>query len=402
MQVVLATIGKFHIFDLARQMHQRGMLQAVYTGYPRFKLRNEALPPRLIRALSWPSLAYHAAVRLNLGERIAQDIAWYGSSFLDRYACATLPPCDVFLGLSGVGLHTGQKVQRRGGIYLCDRGSSHIRYQDQILTAEYARQGQVFIGVDPRVIAKEEQEYAAADMITVPSSFVKQSFLEMGVADTKLCVIPYGVSLTRFHPVGQPESDAFDVLFVGSASIRKGIRYLLEAFEAVTHPHKRLTFVGPVQPEIKALITEFSARLPILCLGHVPQPELKEIMSRSHVLVLPSIEEGLALVQAQAMACGCPVIGTTNSGAADLLRDGVEGFVAPIRDSEAIAERLQRLADNPDLRLRMSQACLVRVQSFGGWDQYGEKMAALFSELCGRQRLTQMPPEYDAEPTPLS
>lgn len=402
MQIVLAAIGKFHTFDLARQMHQRGMLRAIYTGYPRFKLRDEALPAALIRSLSLPVLAYHAAGRLHLSERIIQDINWQAFSLLDRYVAATLPPCDVFLGLSGVGLQAGRKAQRRGGVYICDRGSSHIRYQDQILTEEYARQGHTFIGVDPRVIAKEEQEYAAADMITIPSSFVKRSFLEMGVAETKLRVIPYGVSLTRFHPVSDPDPEGFDVLFVGSASIRKGIRYLLEGFEALRHPRKRLTFVGTVQPEIKALIAEFSARLPIRCLGHIPQPALKEIMSRSHVLVLPSIEEGLALVQAQAMACGCPVIGTTNSGAEDLLRDGVEGFVAPIRDSEAIAERLQQLADNPDLRLRMSQACLARVQSFGGWDQYGDKMVALFSELCGRQRLTRMSPKQDAEPTSLS
>ena len=68
-------------------------------------------------------------------------------------------------------------------------------------------------------------------------------------------------------------------------------------------------------------------------------------MSSSHVLVLPSVEEGLALVQAQAMACGCPLISSTNTGGEDLFSDGVEGFLVPIRSPEAIAERLQQLAD---------------------------------------------------------
>jgi len=383
MQVVLATSGKFHTFDLARQLHNRGLLRAIYTGYPRYKLKDESLPAPLIHSFPLFILAYHAVGRVTRSEAVARNIGWYANDLLDRYACATLPPCDVFMGLSGAGLYSGRKAQRRGAVYICDRGSSHIRYQNHILTEEYTRQKQSFIGVDPRSIAKEEQEYAAADMITVPSTFVKRSFLEMGVADTKLCVIPYGVSLTRFHPVGQPDPERFDVLFVGGASVRKGVRYLLEGFEALAHSHKHLTFVGAVQPEIKALIDVFSERLPITCLGHVPQPALKEIMSRSHVLVLPSIEEGLALVQAQAMACGCPVIGTTNSGAEDLLSDGVEGFVTPIRDSEAIAERLQQLADDANLRLRMSQACLARVQSLGGWDQYGYEIIALFSELRG-------------------
>jgi starch synthase len=398
MQVVLATSGKFHTFDLARQMHQRGMLRAIYTGYPCFKLRNEALPSSLIHSFPFFCLAFNVAGRVTQSQRIIRDLVWRSLDTVDRYACAILPPCDVFVGLSCSGLYTGQKAQRRGGVYICDRGSSHIRFQDQILVEEYARHRQSFIGVDPRVVSKEEREYAAADMITVPSTFVKRSFLTMGVAESKLRVIPYGVSLTRFHPVGEPDPDYFDVLFVGAASVRKGVRYLLEGFEALAHPRKRLTFVGAVLPEIKPLIAEFGQRLPITCRGHVPQPALKEIMSRSHVLVMPSIEEGLALVQAQAMACGCPVIGTTNSGAEDLLRDGVEGFVAPIRDAGAIAERLQRLADDPSLRLRMSQACLTRVQSFGGWDQYGDQMAALFSELCGMQSHSPPPLRLDAEP----
>lgn len=382
MQVVLATSGKFHTFDLARQIHRRGLLRVIYTGYPRFKLKEELLPASLICSFPLLLMAYHASGRVTRSEQVARSIGWYSNDLLDRYACSTLPPCDVFMGLSGAGLYSGRKAQKRGGVYICDRGSSHIRYQDRILVEEYARQGQTFIGVDPRSIAKEEAEYAAADMITVPSTFVKRSFLEMGVSETKLRVIPYGVSLTRFQPVGKPDPESFDVLFVGNASTRKGVRYLLEGFEALRHPRKRLTFVGTIQPEIKTLINEFSQRLPITCRGHVPQPALKEIMSRSHVLVLPSIEEGLALVQVQAMACGCPVIGTTNSGAEDLLHDGVEGFVTPIRDSTAIAERLQHLADDPEFRGRMSQACLARVQSFGGWDQYGERITSLFAELC--------------------
>ena len=73
-------------------------------------------------------------------------------------------------------------------------------------------------------------------------------------------------------------------------------------------------------------------------LGSIPQPELAALMSRSHVLALPSIEEGLALVQAQAMACGCPVVCSTNTGGEDLFTDGVEGFIVPIRDPIALAD----------------------------------------------------------------
>ncbi len=386
MKVVLTTPGKHHTFDLARQLHLRGMLRAIYTGYPRFKLRQEDLPQSLIHSLPWIGLSYQAFIRVTTDQHLVGGFGWLTDNTEDLYVSAVIPPCDIFMALGATGLHTGRKIQRRGGIYICDRPCSHIRYQDAILREEYERHGLRFAGVDPRAIAKEEAEYAAADAVTVPSTFVKRSFLEMGFPEAKLHCVPYGVDLSRFYPVDKPEADEFNVLFAGAAAIRKGVGYLLTAFAALQHPRKRLTFVGGIFPEAKTLIDQAAATLPITCLGHVPQPRLKEIMSRSHVLVLPSVEEGLALVQAEAMACGCPVVATTNTGSEDLFEDGVQGFIVPIRSPEAIADRLQRLADDPGLRQRMSAACLERVSAMGGWDRYGDAMTALMKELVEAKR----------------
>jgi glycosyltransferase involved in cell wall biosynthesis len=126
-------------------------------------------------------------------------------------------------------------------------------------------------------------------------------------------------------------------------------------------------------------------------LGSLPQSELAALMSRSHVLALPSIEEGLALVQAQAMACGCPVICSTNTGGEDLFTDGVEGFIVPIRDPIALANRLQQLADDPDLQRSMRAAALHRVRSIGGWKEYGDRWESLLQTLV-------TPPQIRAHP----
>ena len=116
-------------------------------------------------------------------------------------------------------------------------------------------------------------------------------------------------------------------------------------------------------------------------LGPIAQAELVEEMSRSHVMVLPSIEEGLALVQAEAMACGCPVIASTNTGGDDLYTDGVEGFIVPIRDTKELTKRMQLLADDPELRRSMSEAALRRVEALGGWTRYGDQWEKLLLEL---------------------
>jgi len=90
--------------------------------------------------------------------------------------------------------------------------------------------------------------------------------------------------------------------------------------------------------------------------------------------VLPSIQDGFGLVQAQAMACGLPVVATTHTGAEDLFTNGVEGFIVPIRCSEAIREKILYLYNNNELREEIARAALRRVQSLGGWDSYGQVM----------------------------
>ena len=118
--------------------------------------------------------------------------------------------------------------------------------------------------------------------------------------------------------------------------------------------------------------------------GHMPQEKLKEIMSRSHVMVLPSVEEGLAMVQAQAMACGCPVIATKNTGAQNLYVDQKEGFIVPIRQPNIIAEKLQYLADHPGIRKSMSMLALARVREMGGWRTYGDMTASMLKNAMSK------------------
>lgn len=386
MKIALSTVGKFHTFDLARELHGRGLLAAVFTGYPQFKLRDEKLPQEMIRSFPWVHGAYMAFPwKHRLSSSILREWEHLSATTFGNWVAKNVPPCDLYVGLSGSGLPAGKAAHRRGAKYICDRGSTHIRVQDQLLREEYAIWGVPFDGVDPRTIEREEEEYAEADCITVPSNFNLHSFVAQGVPLEKLRVLPYGVNLTRFEPVGRPEREEFNVLFVGGMSIQKGIPYLVKAYNQLQHPKKSLSLAGSPSPALiehlrKNGIWPEDTRV----LGHIPQASLKEIMSRSHVMVLPSIQEGLALVQAQAMACGCPVIGTTNTGAENLFDDGIEGFIVPIRDIEVLAGRMQWLADNPDERESMSGRALARVQSFGGWQTYGDNAARVYAEVVGR------------------
>jgi glycosyltransferase involved in cell wall biosynthesis len=189
------------------------------------------------------------------------------------------------------------------------------------------------------------------------------------------------VDLRRFEKVADPDSKTFDVLFVGQVAFRKGVPDLMEAFRLFKHPKKHLRIVGGIRPEMARYLKKHGVPNHVEFSGHIPQPQLKHIMSRARVMILPSIEEGLATVQGQALACGCPVIGTRHTGAEDLFTDGKEGFIVPIRDSRAIADKLQLMADDPQRRAAMSQAALERVKAMGGWTEYGNQMANVMKEL---------------------
>ncbi len=385
MRIVQTTFGVFHHFELARELERRGCLQTIYSSYPWTRLRREGLPRARVETFPWLHVAQHLADRLPVGRRWLTDELGYANALaFDRWTLRRLqsaPRPDALVGLAGSSLDTGRWLKAEGGVFVCDRGSTHQRYQERVVREEFLRWGVDGPVSDLRDTLREEAIYEACDAITVPSRSAANSFIQMGVAAEKIHVIPYGVRLEAFS--AQPvDSDDFNVLFAGAVGLRKGLPYLLEAFAALRHPRKRLRVIGHVQPEMRSVLV----RLPtagVEFLGSLARAEVAGWMQRSQVLVLPSVEDGFGLVMAEAMASGCPVIASDQTGAADLFTDGVEGYIVPVRDAAAITERLERLADDSLLQRTMAAAAVARVRSMGGWTEYGERWERLLMELTG-------------------
>jgi starch synthase len=384
MQIVQAVFGVFHHFELARELQRRGHLSTIYSTFPWRRLKREGLPREKVQTFPWlhvpEILLRQRGIR---GEWLYDQLGYANALAFDEWTLRRIPKCDALIAISGAGLKTGLRVQHTGGRFICDRGSTHIRYRAELVEDEHRRWG-VLEGSqdDPRDLAREETIYEKADALTVPSTYSARTYVERGIPAEKIHVLPYGVLLDRFKKVGDPPKDRFEVLYVGRVSLPKGFPYLLEAFAQLQAPRKHLTVIGAMQPEMKVVLDKLPTES-VTFTGPIPQLELKERMSRSHVMVMPSLDEGMALVQGQAMACGCPVIATTNTGAEDLFTDGVEGFIVPIRDPNALRDRMQQVADDPALQQRMSEAALTRVRGLGGWRQYGDAWERLLHEITG-------------------
>jgi starch synthase len=234
--------------------------------------------------------------------------------------------------------------------------------------------------ISKRMIDRKEQEYSIADAIVVPSGFAERSFVERGYDRKRLCRIPFGVNLASFKPVCERD-DEFVVLFVGSPGVQKGFHYFLQAFVRADIPGAKLKIIGNPLGETAKLLEKFSVP-GIEILGPQFQPEVVRHMSRASLLVLPSIQEGMALVQAEAMACGCPVVASTSTGSEDLFIDGEEGFILARGDIEGLAEKMVQLYEDQPLRDAMGRKGVLRAQNIGGWDGYGNRLVSLCLALA--------------------
>jgi glycosyltransferase involved in cell wall biosynthesis len=227
-------------------------------------------------------------------------------------------------------------------------------------------------------LARKTRELELAELVVCPSNFVLES-LPQETRTTKRCVmVPFG-SPTAAGETAPPRSRSakLRVLFAGALTQRKGLADLFAAMKLVNASNIELVVMGSlVQP-----LTFYREQLPHF-IHEPPRPhaEVLRLMRTCDVFVLPSIVEGRALVQQEAMACGLPLIATRNAGGDDLITEGETGFLVPIRSPEALAEKISWCATNRESTYGMGIAAQARAAELT-WRGYGEKILAAIRAL---------------------
>ena len=376
-----------HPLDLARQFAARGVLTAYYTSLP--ASRTPGVPDALVHRHLALLLPLHGLMRGWLpvsSHRLARMI----DHEFDRWASRRMVDADVTHAVAGLGLHQRRAAKSRyHALTVCDCGTTHIRYHHATQNAEQARWKADPIPWDAKSAEVYEQEYAESDLLVVPSRFAYQTFVDHGIPEHKLALVPYGVDPDVYRPVPKAD-DVFRILFVGTLSIRKGLPYLLEAVSGLNWRNAELTLRGSETAESKQLLDAYRGTIPIAMVPPQPRERLKELYSSASVLVLPSVEDAFGLVIGQALACGTPVIATTNTGGPDVIAEGRDGLIIPARDSRALREALTRLYDDPALVAAMRVEARRRVEAARGWGQYGDGMVDAFARALGRRRGNRM------------
>lgn len=367
MRIAIVTTGRFHVLDLARELSKLGHHVEFYSFVPRGRAEKFGLPSRCHRNLL-PYVAPLVAAQRYGPKRFIRG--WLDEKLLwtmDSLVASILEPCNVFIGMSGLCVKSAEAAKRKyGAKVFIERGSRHILSQKEILDAIRAPAGRKTT-VPDYAVRRELASYEIADIIVVPSRHAKRSFIERGVTLEKLFRNPYGVDLSMFPPTPAPSPDPPTVIYVGSWSLRKGCDVLTEAWQKLKGV--KLIHVGPYGDEPIPRESGFQHY------GPVDQERLADFYAKAHVFAIASREEGLSLVQAQALACGLPVVCTDRTGGEDLsefLDDPSSITVVSIEDSDSLANAIHESLDRA-CRMNGVRDLLGQAREKLSWRAYGER-----------------------------
>lgn len=298
--------GRFHLLDLARELDKHGHTVRFYSYVPtkramKFGLRKECCDSYFYIALPFLFL-------LKITKRSFWALYLF-HRFFDYYTAWTMKPCDIFIGHSPMHVYALKYARRRyGAKILLERGTSHVLTQIKALQSNPANKGK---NVMPQMFLKRDLAgYQISDYIVIASDHVFRSFTDNGVSAQKLFKNPYGVNLNSFQPTTLIEDDnTYDVIMVGQWCHRKGCDLLYEACKELD---LRFLHVGSI------IDLPFDDTEKMHHHDAVDEDCLVNFYKQSRIFVLPSREEGLALVQPQAISCGLPLVCSEYSGGKDL------------------------------------------------------------------------------------
>lgn len=339
MRIGIAAKGRFHLLDVARELHALGHDVKFYSTVPKSRAVRFGLPaechvgllPLLAPAVSWD---------LFLPKLFPAMRERFSALALNKAVIARLQPCDVFICMSGVYLEAAAYARNRYGAQIfVHRGSRHILSQDEILSAlPGAERPSKFM------INRELEGYQLADRIAIPSTHVKQSFERDPLSFQKLFQNTYGVDLAMFplrKNKDKAATDQAEFIFASGWSRRKGCDLLRAAIKRVEKV--RLRHVGPIvdlafpfdDPQFEHIAA-------------VPQWNLPAQYEKADALLHASHEDGFGHVITQALAVGLPVVCTDRTGGGDLAHTpalAARITVVPHGDVDALATAIAALRD---------------------------------------------------------
>lgn len=376
--------------------YSRPVRQLVERGFSgRYRAELDVNRIRMVPALE---LLYILAHRLRFPKNIIATLWQWRTGWFDRALARILEkerPAAIIC-YNDCAIHSLHKARSLGIFCILDQMIGHVQSAVRFFQEESKLHPDFAPSTNQRVVDwvldRARDEVRLADLVLAGSNYVKGSLVEVGVAPERIRILPYGVDIRQFRPARHRSGEKFRLLFVGLISQRKGIRYLLEAMKQLAASNMELVMVGRIDGVEQGLAPyrSYFTHIP-----NLPHAEMHRIFESADAFVFPSLHEGSALATYEALASGLPVITTENAGS--VVRDGVEGFVVPIRDVAALKEKILTLYRDAELRREMGVRARERAEQFT-WEAYRARLGELLGQVLVRGLATmeggQKPPSY--------
>jgi glycosyltransferase involved in cell wall biosynthesis len=286
-------------------------------------------------------------------------------------------------------LETLKTAARLGIPTVLERCNAHTAYAMEVVQKECERLG-VSLPRDQEhaynawKLGKEEEEYELADRLLCPSDFVMKTFVDRGFPSEKLARHQYGFDEKGFYPdsASRKSGGGLTVLFVGLCAVRKGVHYALEAW-LKSDASKNGTFfiAGEFLPSYREKLSSMLAHPSVQVLGH--RNDVPELMRRSDILVLPSIEEGSALVTSEARGSGCVLLVSEAAGA--ICRHMENALVHRVGDVATLARHFTMLHEDRALLERLRASSMATVSELT-WATAGRVLFDVYRDTIAAHR----------------
>jgi len=388
MRWIVAQEGSRQTYAVPLAFHRLGILRLFYTDIwcrhgravlrrgpkgaqalaGRFKAeipgdRVVSFSPRAIVAKTIQDLRRRKASPAELGNEYCRFGRWFAQQVCGHLKdIETDPARDLFFGFDTNSLEILELLKERGLFTVLDQVDPGSVHEDLVIEESQRWPGwEKAPGRMPQSYQdRRRAEWDAASLVLVNSEWSRRALVQQGVAREKIIVVPLAIDLAghQFPPPIEARG-GLKVLWLGNVTISKGIQYLVEAARLLQSDNIEFLLAGPLYISGEA-VRSFPANIKIL--GRVTRDKLGEVYSQAHVFVLPTISDGFAVTQLEAMAHGLPVVVTPNCGR--VVTDGVDGLVVPARDSKALADALARLNAERQLLREMSAQTMKTVLAY--------------------------------------
>jgi glycosyltransferase involved in cell wall biosynthesis len=279
------------------------------------------------------------------------------------------------------------KVAKELGIAtVLERPNAYTRFAYEVVARECARLGVIMPpnhehAFHEDILRIEEAEYATADFLLCPSDFVKQTFLDAGFSSEKLLRHQYGFNEMTFTPVERRPSQGLKMVFVGGVAPRKGLHYALEAWLRSSASNKgEFLIAGDFIPSYEEKLRPMLAHPSVKPLGH--RSDVADLMRQCDILILPSIEEGSALVTSEARGSGCVLVVSEAAGA--ICTHMQNALVHKVGDVEQLTSHLDLLDRDRGLLEKLRSESLRTIHEIT-WSAAGQRLLAVYRQAIARR-----------------